>query len=510
MGFSRGFGLGEQVGWKEGYQLGLQRGAQLATELGFYQGFVHAWITILEHEDPSKPRKLAALKGLLEMTKNFPKQTVADDDMFDKLHKIRAKFKQVVALLELGADQVVGQQSTGGDRGGATTPGHGPPPSGFHQTEPIYSTSMKQQHHGVGLLEAAAGLATTATDDTTSSRYINKKLSLSTPEDLCREDVMASSPGGATAVGSGLSSAQPTPRRRHKRHRSQSHIAPTDPLPPLPPLPSGDAIYQTIQPQSGAATQRGEPARTLPVTGQTGQVQQQLRTRSKETLIDGVGDYATTTRATPQPQSILPLHSQSLQAPSRGRHTRSQSPREHRSHQRQTSHPGYSTASAGQQGHYPTHGPGTSGSGAKGSDHRTALGHHHAGRSTHTSGHPAYASHGGLHSHYDSGRYAAGQLSGGNHSGYPSTIITYDELCESVENERQRRRQRGKGRTRCCCSNCGKCCRQLTKLTLLFALLVVVLVVACKFWCPDSCKSYLSFGSGGNNSQPKSDPSMGR
>ncbi|XP_022656211.1 POU domain, class 3, transcription factor 3-B-like [Varroa destructor] len=149
MGFSRGFGLGEQVGWKEGYQLGLQRGAQLATELGFYQGFVHAWITILEHEDPSKQRKLAALKGLLEMTKNFPKQTVADDDMFEKLHKIRAKFKQVVALLELGADQVVGQQSTGGDRGGATTPGHGPPPSGFHQTEPIYSTSMKQQHHGV-------------------------------------------------------------------------------------------------------------------------------------------------------------------------------------------------------------------------------------------------------------------------------------------------------------------------------------------------------------------------
>lgn len=56
MGFSRGFGLGEQVGWKEGYQLGLQRGAQLATELGFYQGFVHAWITILEHEDPSKQR----------------------------------------------------------------------------------------------------------------------------------------------------------------------------------------------------------------------------------------------------------------------------------------------------------------------------------------------------------------------------------------------------------------------------------------------------------------------
>lgn len=178
------------------------------------------------------------------MTKNFPKQTVADDDMFEKLHKIRAKFKQVssrvstassgqhlgcptfetaraeslisvlsrqrsrkssillgsrisslsnpmksftvrnedlrfadikrdgfsrcpsrvsesneeplralieflcihsqvVALLELGADQVVGQQS--GREGGATTPGRSHPPSGFHQTEPIYSTSTK--HH---------------------------------------------------------------------------------------------------------------------------------------------------------------------------------------------------------------------------------------------------------------------------------------------------------------------------------------------------------------------------
>lgn len=33
------------------------------------------------------------------MTKNFPKQTVADDDMFDKLHKIRAKFKQVGVIM---------------------------------------------------------------------------------------------------------------------------------------------------------------------------------------------------------------------------------------------------------------------------------------------------------------------------------------------------------------------------------------------------------------------------
>ncbi|CAN7994155.1 unnamed protein product, partial [Ixodes pacificus] len=94
--------LGEEVGWRDGYQLGLQRGAQIATELGFYQGFVHAWITVLEREEIAKQRKMVALKALLEMTKNFPKVNIADDDMFEKLHKIRAKFKQVVSILNIG------------------------------------------------------------------------------------------------------------------------------------------------------------------------------------------------------------------------------------------------------------------------------------------------------------------------------------------------------------------------------------------------------------------------
>ncbi|KAH7934072.1 hypothetical protein HPB49_021157 [Dermacentor silvarum] len=94
MGFTRGFSLGEEVGWRDGYQLGLQRGAQIATELGFYQGFVHAWITVLEREEIAKQRKMVALKALLEMTKNFPQVNIADEDMFEKLHKIRAKFKQ--------------------------------------------------------------------------------------------------------------------------------------------------------------------------------------------------------------------------------------------------------------------------------------------------------------------------------------------------------------------------------------------------------------------------------
>ncbi|XP_077493891.1 protein LTO1 homolog isoform X2 [Amblyomma americanum] len=105
MGFTRGFSLGEEVGWRDGYQLGLQRGAQIATELGFYQGFVHAWITVLEREEIAKQRKMVALKALLEMTKNFPQVNIADEDMFEKLHKIRAKFKQVVSILNINTQE---------------------------------------------------------------------------------------------------------------------------------------------------------------------------------------------------------------------------------------------------------------------------------------------------------------------------------------------------------------------------------------------------------------------
>ncbi|XP_076323785.1 protein LTO1 homolog isoform X1 [Tachypleus tridentatus] len=101
MGFTRGFSLGEEAGWREGYTLGLQKGAQLASELGFYQGFVHAWITVLEKDETTKQRKLVALRSLLEMTKSFPKTNVPDQDFVERIQKIRAKFKQVLSLLDI-------------------------------------------------------------------------------------------------------------------------------------------------------------------------------------------------------------------------------------------------------------------------------------------------------------------------------------------------------------------------------------------------------------------------
>jgi hypothetical protein len=113
MGFQRGYALGEEAGWREGYLFGVRKGASLATEIGFYQGFTSAWLALLEKEEMGKARKVQALRGLLQLTKQFPLLAAAsvqpekqDDqhdqespDLLQQLAKIRAKFKQVHGLL---------------------------------------------------------------------------------------------------------------------------------------------------------------------------------------------------------------------------------------------------------------------------------------------------------------------------------------------------------------------------------------------------------------------------
>lgn len=101
--------MGEEAGWRDGYAMGIRKGAQIAAEIGFYQGYVHAWIAILEKEDTNKHRKLVALRALLDMTRSFPKTNqIADgdaDDLNQRLARIRAKFKQVSTLLTLDGQQ---------------------------------------------------------------------------------------------------------------------------------------------------------------------------------------------------------------------------------------------------------------------------------------------------------------------------------------------------------------------------------------------------------------------
>lgn len=98
---------GTAEGWKDGYVTGLRQGASLASEMGYYEGFSRAWVAILEtptqdQEDPSRTKKKAALKVLLDLVSDFPLETTdlkEDDDVKQKLVRIRAKYRQVNALL---------------------------------------------------------------------------------------------------------------------------------------------------------------------------------------------------------------------------------------------------------------------------------------------------------------------------------------------------------------------------------------------------------------------------
>jgi len=107
-GFNRGYALGEEAGWKEGFLFGLKKGADLATEIGFYEGYTTGWLTLLEKQDQSKARKIQALRSLQEMARAFPIEeqllttstAVAESSSLGpKLSKIRAKYRQVQALL---------------------------------------------------------------------------------------------------------------------------------------------------------------------------------------------------------------------------------------------------------------------------------------------------------------------------------------------------------------------------------------------------------------------------
>ncbi|KAJ6215447.1 hypothetical protein RDWZM_009947 [Blomia tropicalis] len=127
MGFTRGYSIGEEAGWRDGYIFGMRKGAQLSAEIGYYQGFAHAWITLLEREDVNKQRKLNALNTLLEMTRAFPKaNTLMEDDTIQKLARIRAKFKQVNALIHGGgASYVIHSNGTTGNVPSSVHHSHG-------------------------------------------------------------------------------------------------------------------------------------------------------------------------------------------------------------------------------------------------------------------------------------------------------------------------------------------------------------------------------------------------
>lgn len=129
IGYARGRRTGALAGWHDGLKLGLKQGAKFASEIGYYQGFCQVWLSRIEHHtttatysnsnnnsDNNETRKLTALRTLLEMCINFPREVTQlkdNDDVKHNLIRIRNKYRQVCSLVNCGSNFMVAKDIRG-------------------------------------------------------------------------------------------------------------------------------------------------------------------------------------------------------------------------------------------------------------------------------------------------------------------------------------------------------------------------------------------------------------
>lgn len=107
-GYNEGFKIGTNIGLSHGREAGRQKASQIGWEIGFYRGCVKAWMTVIKTEEDieGRDRKLKALAGLTLLVDGFDIDDISKDDYWDKVTKIRAKFKQVASLLKISTEFV--------------------------------------------------------------------------------------------------------------------------------------------------------------------------------------------------------------------------------------------------------------------------------------------------------------------------------------------------------------------------------------------------------------------
>ncbi|XP_063044580.1 protein LTO1 homolog [Engraulis encrasicolus] len=104
-GYQEGFEEGKRQGWQDGMNHGRMHGAKLSAELSFYSGFVTTWRFLLQADPNPKARKqLKLLETLSEMTQAFPIEDPQSPNFEEDMEKIRAKFRQVCAVLHIPTD----------------------------------------------------------------------------------------------------------------------------------------------------------------------------------------------------------------------------------------------------------------------------------------------------------------------------------------------------------------------------------------------------------------------
>ncbi|CAH3019501.1 unnamed protein product [Porites evermanni] len=103
-GYQEGFHDGKIKGLQDGRQLGLLKGCEIGGEVGFYLGFVSLWLEIQLESPDAKPRCVKLLETVKDMLLSFPINDPTNEEMFAKLEKIRAKFRQVCSLLGVSVE----------------------------------------------------------------------------------------------------------------------------------------------------------------------------------------------------------------------------------------------------------------------------------------------------------------------------------------------------------------------------------------------------------------------
>ncbi|XP_037073007.1 protein LTO1 homolog [Pollicipes pollicipes] len=108
----QGYKEGHEAGCTEaravGRGLGFQRAAQLASEVGFYGGFAQQALAQLAAADGASDaasqqlrRARPLLLGLTRLIERLPRHNSRDSDVSALLDTVRAKFRQVCAVLKV-------------------------------------------------------------------------------------------------------------------------------------------------------------------------------------------------------------------------------------------------------------------------------------------------------------------------------------------------------------------------------------------------------------------------
>ncbi|XP_055597919.1 protein LTO1 homolog [Uranotaenia lowii] len=95
--YEQGKEIGSQQGNVEAYHFGYHRGAEVGAELGFYYGVIKGLGEIVV------PKAKSLAEEILKDIEEFPRFNDLEQDIVERLVKIRNRYKKLCALLKISA-----------------------------------------------------------------------------------------------------------------------------------------------------------------------------------------------------------------------------------------------------------------------------------------------------------------------------------------------------------------------------------------------------------------------